>query len=196
MIEVGDLATWFQGVTSLGALVAAGIAAKVSFNVLRVENERDEAQRHREESAQAEQIAGWLTYNKAYRAGGIVGSGWRALLVNQSNLPIYDVTVTLCDTNGLVLGTSTPYHLLAPGESPLEVPTLQTVEDAEGQRHWRYSDNELKTYHLALHFRDTAGFGWTRGYDGRLTPDLAYDDPSRSIGETPATPLENGHGDE
>lgn len=173
MIEVGDLATWFQGITSAGALFAAGLAAKASFGVLKIENERDQERFRREDQAQADHVAAWLIYQSGSPLGktGFNFPGtWKVLVANRSNLPVYDVWVTICDEGGNVLGTSTGYHPVAgPGETVLPMPPYDGdgSETPEGDENPvpRRDSSEIR---VELHFSDTGGRNWTRSRRGYL----------------------------
>lgn len=172
MIEVGDLATWFQGITSAGALIAAGLAAKASFGVLQIENERDKERFRREDQAQADQVAAWLTYeiDDQFESPGFRPPGtWKVLVANRSNLPVYDVWVTICDEGGNLLGTSGYHPVAGPGETVLPMPPYKgdgsETTDSDGNPIPRVDASKVR---VELHFSDTGGRNWTRSRRGYL----------------------------
>lgn len=67
-INWGDVPTWLQGTTSLLALLAAGVAVKVSYDVFQLERQREDRaeqyereRRDREERSEtADHVAAWL----------------------------------------------------------------------------------------------------------------------------------------
>jgi hypothetical protein len=171
---------WVNRTIHGAALIAAGLAAKASFGVLKIENERDKERFRREDQAQADHVAAWLIYQNAGQLGGVgsplVKTGfnfpgtWKVLVANRSNLPVYDVWVTICDEGGNVLGTSSGYHPVAgPGETVLPMPPYDGDgsgnADSDGDPVPSRDSSEIR---VELHFSDTGGRNWTRSRRGHL----------------------------
>jgi hypothetical protein len=119
----GDVPTWVAAVTTFLAFVAAGFAGVVAYELLRVENARDEAARVERRQAEADRAARWEAAQRAQASeitawfgsykGGVPrdqyypGSPdvatapivWGAVVRNASRLPVFDVQVVFYEVN-------------------------------------------------------------------------------------------------
>lgn len=113
----GDVATWILATTTLMAFLAAAFAGIVAYDLLKVENARDEATgqerllaaadrnraederiawRETERRAQANKVTAWFDQfiqHKTDNASHNSSDTWGAYVQNASDLPIFDVRV-------------------------------------------------------------------------------------------------------
>jgi hypothetical protein len=105
----GNVPTWVLAVTMLLALVAAAFAALAAYELLRAESRRHavmvEEQRQREEAqrrAQASRVAAWYgRWSSVVKGPGMTADHrewlrYGAIISNASDLPVYNVRVSLC----------------------------------------------------------------------------------------------------
>lgn len=165
-LEWGDVPTWLAALGGIGALIAASIAALMSYRLFKVESERDHNAQEREQRTQADRIAAWLVHD---------GDGlddWAIQIQNDSNVPVYFFTAEIW--GGLyiseVLGR-TGILVLPPGSLKVRTPEL---------RYWatRHLPPDaldectpnavLNSFFVAITFRDAAGVTWRRSEIGVL----------------------------
>ncbi|ANN19746.1 hypothetical protein SD37_31750 [Amycolatopsis orientalis] len=110
-IALGTLPDWIAGVSTTGALIAAGFAAKAAFGQVqhlkkqvRQATQLEEDRRKAQHRAQASQVAIWIETD---------GDVPRIMFGNQSGLPIYAVTV-VCQIHWLQKAITVPYSALGP----------------------------------------------------------------------------------
>lgn len=177
----GNVPTWVLAVSALLALVAAAFAAVAAYELLRVESRRHalaaEEQRTREEAqrrAQASKVAAWYgRWSSVVKGPGMTADHreWLrcgAVISNASDLPVYNVRVSLC----VAVGSSArltwrqgerfagALRLVPPGQEHVEMPDhLRTEEEASGNQ---------PTWLAAIEFTDAAGVRWLRDPRGRL----------------------------
>ncbi|HEY1572589.1 MAG TPA: hypothetical protein VGG05_14695 [Pseudonocardiaceae bacterium] len=157
--DAGPGATdWITACTGAVALIAAGIAAYATwrqFKLLVLANERD----------QAAKFVMWATY----------ADGIKILYSNDNSLPVYSVCATIM-VDGTELA-SIEMVVCGPTKEPQNAQTDPTVEAikkridgnlTEAARKKRYRELAERTT-VAVRFRDTAGIGWDRAIDGKLT---------------------------
>ena len=111
----GDVPTWVLAATTLAAFVAAVYGGMVAYNLLRVENQRDQkaalerqqarsdrgeadrvkaAQLEADKRAQASKVTAWFAYWSARENRRVTSNGsWGAVVANASDLPVFDVEV-------------------------------------------------------------------------------------------------------
>lgn len=162
----GDVPTWITAFATVIALAAAVLAVRASWEVLKVERQRedrtvkaeDERRQREERAEQADLVAVWS-----------VPASARTVIHNGSQLPIYRVVVTYVFPS---VGESREAGLLVavpPGTKEAPVPALPDVMvdpysgepvtigmDVTGARH-------------EVRFVDTGGRHWHRNIDGVLT---------------------------
>jgi hypothetical protein len=169
-MPLGDWATWVQSIVTVGALVAAVIAAIEARRVYERESARDERaaedRRARAEAnrrAQADKVAGWYGLYTPAVEGAVTTEHptyeWCAFVKNGSDLPIYDVDIA--------------YFFVVPGAPPGNSPGLRSISErilvVPPQEMLRQSGPENQpNYAVAIKFRDTAGVRWSRDINGEL----------------------------
>lgn len=153
-LDMGDVPTWINAVTTLGALVAAGVVVKVELG-------REARARAESESAQADLVAAWMARRP---------QAW-VVVRNSSTLPIYGVTILLKNAFRPLdpeqphqeLRFSRFFEVLPPGEEP-----ASDLVNASGQP-MRDPDPELKAFLVVeVWFTDAAGRRWVRRSTGNL----------------------------
>lgn len=163
-IDWGDFPTWVSAITTLGALIAAGI-------VVRVELKRDhqaqllaaEQRSAQARATQADLVAAWHEDDPQV--------GWTAIVQNNSNLPIYDVTVKFIDRVQALRG-AVRERVVPPGRLLLDWPK-EWPEEIQEYAYTHIEDRELEDgdprgFAVSVHFRDTAGRLWSRDQFGVL----------------------------
>jgi hypothetical protein len=128
-IDWGDVPTWVSAITTLGALIAAGI-------VVHIEMRRDKQSRAlREQEEQAGAVAAWP---------GEVGnlkSEDHLVIRNGSQLPVYRVVVSVAHRHGT-------FHISFPEEldddDPGSVDVVLSFTDAAGRGWRRRADGRLR----------------------------------------------------
>jgi hypothetical protein len=157
-LDLGDVPTWL-------ATIGAAFAAAFAFRALRVEQRRDDRQEIADASAQAEQVAAWVAENVQQRPGGARAKTMVVALRNASDLPAYDVTLTV-----LAIGGSTDLEtipVLPPGETSIILPrdiVLPVLGGIPGRA------NFPRDVSVRMLFRDAAGRHWLRDEKGALSP--------------------------
>jgi hypothetical protein len=179
----GNVPTWVLAVTTLLAFVAAAFAAVATYELLRVESRRHavalEAQRQREEAQRREQasrVAAWYgRWSSVVKGPGMTADHreWLrcgAIISNASDLPVYNVRVSLCvavePSAGLAWRQGERFagalRLMPPGQEHIELPDhVRTEEEASGNQ---------PTWLVAIEFTDASGVQWLRDPRGRLEP--------------------------
>jgi hypothetical protein len=179
----GNVPLWVLAVTTLLAFVAAAFAALVTYELLRIESrrvavavaelrQREEAQRR----AQASRVAAWYgRWSSVVKGPGMTADHrewprWGAIISNASDLPVYNVRVSLCvavePSAGLTWRQGERFagalRLVPPGEENVEMPDhVRTEEAASGNQ---------PTWLVAVEFTDASGTRWLRDPWGRLEP--------------------------
>lgn len=156
-IELGDLATWVTGIATAGAWTAALISIRRERKA-RQEFNKDKLER--ESRSQAVKISAWF--------GGRIlpGEEWDSLiLLNRSDVPIYNVVVTMVFAQGAAprVGEDVRdlpdhrvfYTVLPPG-------TWKAVAPRGWAGMYRMPAAEVA-------FTDSAGLHWVRRGTGQLT---------------------------
>lgn len=173
-IDWGDFPTWISAVSSAVALAAAITAAVVARRLFLLESRRDQAtsdeRRAREDEArqgQASQVSAWWAWDEEFATFGNQRDaiGWRFYIRNTSDLPVYQVSVTLLRPN-----TQSDYAeegsgtiaVIPPGETAASQPGLPWLEELD--------EDEHATLLPAIKFRDAAGRWWQRDATGVLAP--------------------------
>lgn len=153
-IQFGPLSTWF-------AVLAAIIAASFAYATHRREHRRDMLRELKEDLEQADKIGVWLaprglqTYSLA--------------VSNASNLPVYDMFVSISLANGVqLLGIS--FDVLPPSPDTQHKPLPESANQKILQvlvesNPW---ESNIKPYRIVARFRDARGFYWRRDADGKL----------------------------
>lgn len=149
-IDWGDVPTWVGAITTLGALIAAGM-------VLRVEMRRDrDAAEDRARSEQAMFCAAWP---------GLTARGGHVVFFrNGSQLPVYDVRITIRNEEGRVLEVGDTERIQPPGERTYGWPNEVFDVDELGDR---IRDNREQWF-PECSFTDAAGRVWFRDWKGTL----------------------------
>jgi hypothetical protein len=179
----GNVPAWVLAVTTLLAFVAAAFAALVTYELLRIESrrvavavaelrQREEAQRR----AQASRVAAWYgRWSSVVKGPGMTADHrewrrWGAIISNASDLPVYNVRVSLCvavdPCAGLTWRQGERFagalRLVSPGQEHVEMPdSVRTEEEANGNQ---------PTWLVAIEFTDASGVQWLRDPWGRLGP--------------------------
>ncbi len=169
----GDVPTWVGAITTALALIAAGYAAKVSWNVLKVEQVRDAAaaeaaarERDRERRAQADLIATWLQPSAHEDSDNA-----EIRVRNASSLPVYQVVVEVMA--GGAVTAAVPWMVLPPGEVGAALPPgsrgrrQSLVADVYGNEAEGY-EHRLEDLSVRLRFIDAVGASWARSESGAL----------------------------
>ncbi len=178
----GNVPTWVLAVTMLLAFVAAAFAGLVTYELLRVELQRDavaaEGRRQREDAqrrAQASRVAAWYgRWSSVVKGPGMAAdprewARWGAIISNASELPVYNVRVSFClavdPSAGLSWRHGERYlgalRLVPPGEEHVEMPDHLRADEANGSE---------QTWLVAIEFTDASGSRWLRDPQGRLEP--------------------------
>jgi hypothetical protein len=177
----GNVPTWVLAVTTLLAFVAAAFAALATYELLCIESRRDAAAvdkvRQREDEqrrAQAGRVAAWYgRWSSVVKGPGMTADHreWLrsgAIISNASDLPIYNVRVSLCvavdPSAGLTWRQGERFagalRLVPPGEEHVEMPDhLRAEAEASGNQ---------QTWLVAIEFTDALGTRWLRDPRGRL----------------------------
>ena len=181
----GDVPTWVTAVATIGALVAAGFAARGAFRLLDVERRRDAERAEAELQWQADLVAAWADREQQQR-GRMPWTAEGAYVANGSPLPIYDVAVTWfypdasgnlefrCEQaikGGLVPSGGGFYSLTNRGSGPPPHRRAVDVLDAHGAPVRAQEAEDLAQYRLSVAFTDTGGIRWLRGVNGLLRRD-------------------------
>jgi len=191
----GNVPTWVLAVTTLLAFVAAAFAAFATYELLRVESRRHavalEEQRLREQAqrrAQASRVAAWYgRWSSVVKGPGMAADHreWLrcgAIISNASDLPVYNVRVSLCVAADPAAGLTWrqgerfagALRLMPPGQEHIEMPDhVRTEEEADGNQ---------PTWLVAIEFTDASGVQWLRDTRGRLEPaDAGLAESDRSV---------------
>jgi hypothetical protein len=196
-IALGTLPDWIAGVSTSGALVAAGFAAKAAFGQVQHlrdqvahTNKLEEDRQRAEHRSQASQIAVWIESD---------GRVPRIFFGNRSSLPIYGVTV-VCQVLWLNRVVVTSYSALGPTSEPRDLfrvranlervqgdelfepirtnrglgIAIESPEIREGSELLRFGSDkwaDLVANHVnvGVAFRDTNEISWVRHPHGDLT---------------------------
>lgn len=163
-MQPGDAAEWANvGVTAL-ALFAAGWAALATHRALQLERKRDQRAQEADWSAQAALVAAWPT-GVAEQDGD--ASTWRAVIKNNSGVPVYGVVLTY---TGLGDGQVTTHEvgLVPPGTQEVGYPREWTANwpDNRGNAHTMVT---MPVVGVNITFTDAAGFVWQRNERGELS---------------------------
>jgi hypothetical protein len=162
--------TWFGAGASGGALVAAALAARAAWAVLRVERGRDEEEREAQKRVQAERFAGWASVVRSDPADSGSPSKWGASLRNASELPVYEVRVVYEPiASGYEVEDPADLEVVPPGEWMV---TGHHLYPRPSQPRFRPDAGDIPdlTYRIALRFTDAAGRWWRRDRQGALFP--------------------------
>lgn len=181
-----DAPGWISSLGAVGALIVASYAAWKSHGLFKIESDRDEANREREERAQADLVAAWLdvrTMSESTRS-----RRWHIVIVNGNRVPVYSLRVAI------IAGFNKPTHLggakmierffpvLQPGEelSYLKEGLIGVIESsltpeqvAEFRVRLRTGENAvIEACAVWITFRDASGIHWTRSNEGKLSRSL------------------------
>jgi hypothetical protein len=169
LLAWGDVPTAVGAAVSLGALIAAIVAAKSARKILDVELRRDDERDKAEQRQQAEKIAAWPTLapaNPQLSRGSTIK--WGIAVRNASELPVYQVGLIHESIPAGGGRHTVVQELVPPGDWVLIGRTLYARADVP-----RTSLNEKvpdRDFVLSIAFTDAAGQRWTRDRDGRLAP--------------------------
>lgn len=160
-LDFGDVPTWL-------ATVGAFIAAYFALRAFQAEQDRDERQEQADNRAQAEKVAAWVATVDDTRHPGI--PGWTAGFVirNASELPVYDVDVTLF-AGGDSWAVSI-IRVLPPGTEEYPVPAPMIANLTETVDEDLQSSDIVEMTSVILRFRDASGRLWSRDTSGVLAP--------------------------
>lgn len=167
----GSVADAVAAVGTVGALIAATIAARAAQGQLRATRRQVEYQAEqlakmdeRSRREQAEKVSAWVHYDIPYGGGDewidprMVDHGEAAILNNASESPVYDVAVMVSPTHRFTMF----YSDLPPGRMEADDVTLPLKE-------YYAMDPYAGPYRLAIIFTDRAGVRWFRDFQGQLT---------------------------
>jgi hypothetical protein len=193
-VSWGDVATWVLAVTTLLAFLAAAFAGIVAYDLLKVENARDEAaaqerllaaadrQRVQEERmawkenerrAQANRITAWFGKFEEHRIDKDIAESvdiWGAYIQNSSDLPILDVRIFFYWVNDPRDGSEWTTELrYASVEKFRVIPPGKTrnLELPQRVRTMAQKCND-DVYLVAVEFTDASGAHWKRNEYGSL----------------------------
>lgn len=184
----GDWPTWISAIASVGALVAAIVAAVVTIGLLKREAERDRVAADERRAEQANHVAAW--YGGDHGIGNLFPARMTrdevgTYLRNASKSPVYDVVIEYyCPIRNVGLswrGLDTRCKVLPPAEKAYFVGVIDDVAR-------NLSTFSLAELTVAVMFRDSAGRTWRRDTQGRLSE---IDDPQR-YGREAVPPPERG----
>lgn len=188
-VDWGDVPTWISALATIAAFLAALLAVRASWNVLTLERAREdraeaqelERQRAAERAEQADHIAAWSYWAEPQM---LRRTGWGALVVNESGLPIYDVTAAFFGPDGSHRGDGSQ-SVVPPGQNFIPWPGGLTREGGDGASREQGSD-----FRVAVAFRDAAGRTWHRDQNGVLTKTGVVVFPPSSRANADARPPE------
>lgn len=145
---------WVEPLATVGALVAASVAAIYAARVYRREVVRDERIERREWQAQASLVAAWLAVGPVRSRSG-TSTKFALWVRNASELPVTDVRVEHY-LNAPVSGPDVvDMYTVGPARDPVYL--VMAVPDAE------------PNLGVLLEFVDSSGQRWARYPDGTLT---------------------------
>lgn len=154
---MATLPDWITSISSVGALIAAAVAAGFAGALFRVEANRDQQRTVSERRAQASRIGAWVEHEE--RAPGMRTWDLLLCLQNSSAQPVYRVVVTVSLDGEEV--DAIQYQALPPSTQPRRVslgqpsaPPRRPVDDTQVE--------------VSLAFTDSAGIAWRRGPAGAL----------------------------
>jgi hypothetical protein len=177
-VEWGDVPNWVAAVATVGALIAAGVAAlyakgahdsAVKAYDLEVVRERDA--RLQRDLWQASAVDVWEDQTSG--AGQLGRLFYGVTVSNGSPTPIRDVTISWYDPNtGSQLRGQLTQPLVPPGETFIsratELRIPNPVPDVNGNPTF---SEPLDGFPITMRFRDSAGVYWLREKDGILRRD-------------------------
>lgn len=175
-MDWGDFPTWVQAVVTAGALGAAVWAGRATWKVFNLERARedraeDEARERRaadERAAQADLVAVWHTVLGSGLAEGPLPTDWAARVINDSPLPVYEVSVEFYGPDGTERDVQRTFIVPPGGQDFYWQQDLRKVADHDTNGHPIYTESP-QDFRVALRFRDTAGRQWYRDANGVLT---------------------------
>jgi hypothetical protein len=169
----GDIPSWVEALATVGAFVAATIAVRHSWSLLKIERanqharttEDDRRQLEAERSEQADLVAAWPSR----------GNARNITIENGSSLPIYDVALAFVNRAGDQRGLDIQ-DVLPPGKHTTYFPSENIKQDpVTGEV--LYDENEQpENYRVLIRFRDAGGRIWQRDQFGvlRLVGRMTY----------------------
>lgn len=154
---MATLPDWITSISSVGALIAAAVAAGFAGALFRVEANRDQQRTVSERRAQASRIGAWVEHQER----GPAMRAWDLMLClqNSSEQPVYRVVVTV-SLNGEEVDAM-QYQALPPSPQPRRVP----LGEPSGRSRGPMDDAQVE---VNLAFTDSAGIAWRRGPAGAL----------------------------
>lgn len=181
----GDVPGWLTAVATMGALIAAYVAAKQAKAIVQLELKRDEERKVLDDASQASQVAVWATESVAEPVdrtswiGRLTVMSVSGFVVNNSPQPVYDVEVAWFVGEEQVF--SSALAVLPPkGLEERKLPTeiIARFDDATQDR----GDVVLRSLEearllsrmaadllrLEVSFRDSSNQRWIRDRAGRL----------------------------
>lgn len=181
----GDVPGWLTAVATMGALIAAYVAAKQAKAIVQLELKRDEERKVLDDASQASQVAVWATESVAEPVdrtswiGRLTVMSVSGFVVNNSPQPVYDVEVAWFVGEEQVF--SSALAVLPPkGLEEWKLPTeiIARFDDATQDR----GDVVLRSLEearllsrmaadllrLEVSFRDSSNQRWIRDRAGRL----------------------------
>lgn len=166
-MQWGSVAELTTAVATVGALLAAALAARAAIQTNNRQNRRllrlEVADRERSAAAerrQAEAVACWISLDKS---SGLPVVCW----TNSSGSPVYNVTLFLSTP----CGTTEVRYTFGSPTSPPSLPRAQRLLlDEQGGliESWERLLDEDE-FRVAVIFRDCANRWWLRDYDGVLS---------------------------
>lgn len=155
-LPLGDVATWFTGLATFGALVAAFV---------QINNER-KIRKSQERKSQAEHISAYIAKEVQYKA--------QITILNLSTEPVYEVIVSIVAIQG---AGGRAKHIAFLSVVPPGKAHVVTDADYHGM-HFHPS--------IEIAFKDVRGKSWVRSGRGDLTeisqPPVDYYKLSRPLG--------------
>lgn len=186
-VPVGSVAEWVAALATIGALIAAMVAAHFAANQLRIESDREDARLRADQQAQAALVSAWPVdtewqdANQDLYSGGLTFEdgplqGVRVQVRNASAAPVTNVVVDVSlvtqkpgrDRRRHHVGIHRRWRLVAPGEDL--VAWVNATTDVP-----HYDEDEEWWPEVQIHFVDSVGRNWVRFPVGELmlvdTPD-------------------------
>lgn len=156
-LDWGNVPTWL-------ALIAAGVA--VTSCTLRRERERDIRREADGRKAQADKVAGWVDQHEVSGPEG----PYLIFLRNASELPIYDLKMSVRDTNTGKEIIRKVLPVLAPEAKHKAIKLrAEFVQDDIARAELVAGVNDKQPgCGVTLQFRDGSGTRWRRELDGKL----------------------------
>jgi hypothetical protein len=171
-MQWGDVPGWVNAATTAVALLAAMVAARAAWHVLRIEQVCEDDRKGTEARAQAERIAAWPSLWEVDDPDDTEpGFVWGAAIRNASDLPAYQVHVQFTPIGGSGGEGTIVIELVPPGSWRLEGGALSPATGGQSLPAREVTDALPRVFQIGLRFMDAAGRTWNRDVRGVLTED-------------------------